>query len=61
VELLQEGVHVVLIVCSDRDASIFSNGWAVSAAENLSLLQRVAYQPVSGRRLVRMVCSFADF
>jgi len=47
VELLQEGIHVVLIVGGDRDASIFSNGWAVSAAENLSLLQRVAYQPVS--------------
>ena len=61
VELLQEGVHVVLVVCGDWDASMFSSCWAVSTAENLSLLQRVAYQPVPAWGLTRMFLSFPNF
>jgi hypothetical protein len=61
VELLQEGVHVVLVVCGDWDASVFSSCWAVSTAENLSLLQRMAYQPVPAWGLTRMFLSFPNF
>jgi hypothetical protein len=60
-ELLQEGVHVVLVVCGDWDASVFSSCWAVSTAENLSLLQRMAYQPVPAWGLTRMFLSFPNF